>query len=119
MDENEQGSLTISRSVVGSNHVLVPKESLTYENHTELKSAGEELVSQGVFAIILDCKSVTYLDSAALETLLDIHEDLQTKGGNLKIIGLNEICQDILMATRLTNHLIVYNDIQEAVKSDL
>ena len=119
MSGSEQGSPSISRSKIGSSNVLIPKESLTYENHEELKSAYDELVSQGENNVFLDCKSITYLDSAALETLLDIHNDLKTRGGSLKIIGLNEVCQDILIATRLTNYLNVYNDIQEAVKSDL
>ncbi|MBW2623623.1 MAG: STAS domain-containing protein [Deltaproteobacteria bacterium] len=119
MVDSEQGSLSISRSKIGSSNVLIPKESLTYENNEELKSAYDELVSQGENNVILDCKSMTYLDSAALETLLDIHNDLTTRGGSLKITGLNEVCQDILIVTRLTNYLIVYNDIQEAVKSDL
>ncbi len=119
MSGSEQGYSTIRQSKIGSSNVLIPKKSLTYENHAELKSASDELVNQGVNNIILDCKSITYLDSAALETLLEIHDYLKTRGGYLKLISLNEVCQDILIATGLTNYLIVYNDIQEAMKSDL
>ncbi len=55
------------------------------------------------------------LDSAALELMIDIHDTLMSQGGALKIVGLNEVCRDILLATRIINVLFVYKDINEAI----
>ena len=67
--------------------------------------------------IILDCQALSYLDSEGLELLVRMHEDLQRRGGGLTIVSLNDVCLDILLATRLINILQVRADIHEAIRS--
>jgi len=67
--------------------------------------------------IILDCKAISYMDSEALELLVHMHEELRNQGNLLKIIGLNDVCRDIFVATRLI-HLHIYQDMHEAIKSE-
>jgi anti-anti-sigma factor len=68
--------------------------------------------------ILLDCKTTDFIDSKALELLIQLHEDLEKRGGILKITSLNPVCRDILLATRLINTLNVYDDIAEALRSN-
>lgn len=110
-------SSTISIAKVGSRTVLAPKESLTYENREDLETTFEECINQQKSDIILDCKAVTYMDSEALELLVHMHEELRNRGSRLKIIGLNDVCRDIFVATRLI-HLQVFEDIHEAIRSE-
>ncbi len=57
------------------------------------------------------------MDSEALELLVRMHEELRNRDNILRIIGLNDVCRDIFLATRLI-YLHVYDDIHEAIKSD-
>ena len=110
-------SAPISIAKVGTRTVLAPKESLTYENCEDLEATFEECISQERTDIILDCKAVAYMDSEALELLVRMHEELRNRGNRFKIIGLNDLCLDIFVATRFI-HLHVYEDIHEAIRSE-
>jgi anti-sigma B factor antagonist len=112
-----KSSSAISIAKVGSRTVLTPKRSITYENREEIQATIEECIQQQRSDIILDCKAVGYMDSEALELLVRMHEELRDQGNRLKIIGLNDVCRDIFVATRLI-HLHVYQDIHEAIKSE-
>jgi anti-anti-sigma factor len=95
--------------------VISIKNSITWKNCTELKKKLESKIYEGRTEVILDFKQVALLDSAALEMLIAMHDVLMKQGGVLKITGLNEVCRDILMATRIINIFFVYKDINEAV----
>ena len=67
--------------------------------------------------IILDFKSVPFMDSRALEILLRINVTLKQRGSVLKIIGLSAVCRDILTATRLINVFHAYEYIHKAIRA--
>jgi anti-anti-sigma factor len=113
----EMKSSLIGTTRVGENTLVTPKDSLIDKNSEALETLINQLLTQQKTHIILDCKAVSFLDSKALELLLQKHEELKNRGGALKIIGLNAVCQDILCATRLINVLNVYDDIHKAVVS--
>ena len=99
----------------GSQTVLAPESSITHENCHELEESINDAVKQNKTEIILDCKSVPFLDSIALELMVKIHDEMSNKRGALKIVGLNAVCRDILKATRIINLLNVYDDIHKAI----
>ena len=101
---------------VGARTVLTPKESLTYQNCQEIEDNFNECIKQNKTVIILDCQALSFFDSEALELVVRMHDELKKRGGSLKLIGLNAVCRDILLATRLINVLHVYRDIHEAMK---
>jgi anti-anti-sigma factor len=105
----------IGSNIVGGRIVLAPESSITYENCSEIEERIEDVIQQNKTEIILDFKHVNFLDSAALEILVKTHTELISRGGALKIIGLNEICRDILLATRIINLFFVYKDMHEAI----
>lgn len=107
-----------SKSVnVSGRTVLTPARSITHENCPDIEISIHAAIEEGKTEVILDCKNVELLDSAALELLFLIHYELRSKRGALKIIGLNQVCQDILAATRMNNALLVYKDIHEAIRN--
>jgi anti-anti-sigma factor len=106
----------IGISMVGSRTILSPKASLTYQNCTELEAVFSGTVKQHNNEVILDCKSVKFLDSEVLELLVKIQGELKNRGGVLKIIGLDPVCRDIFYATRLINVFNIFKDIHEAIK---
>jgi len=112
----EAPSTLIRISKVGIRTILAPTAPLSIKNIEELTVVFKDCVQRPNSEIILDCKSAKFMDSAVLELLLHVHNDLKNNGGELKIIGLNEICRDILYATRLINVFNVFSDINEAIR---
>jgi type IV pilus assembly protein PilB len=100
---------------IGGRIVLAPRSSLTHEQCDKLKADFSSAMKQGRGEIILDCKSVPYVDSAFLELLTRIHEDYRRMGGALKIVTLNQVCRDILTATRLNHVFHLYETMNQAV----
>ncbi|MDP2644702.1 MAG: STAS domain-containing protein [Desulfobacterales bacterium] len=107
----------IGTSRVGSHMILTPKGSLTHQNCQELEAAFQKYLKQGQTDIILDLKSVAFMDSATLEILVQINDALKTKGSALKVISANNVCKDILLVTRLANVFQIYPDLQGAIKN--
>ncbi|RJQ48356.1 MAG: anti-sigma factor antagonist [Desulfobacteraceae bacterium] len=103
--------------IKGGSRTIIPlKDALTYQNCAALETAFEEAIQNNRSEIILDCKALTFIDSKVLELLVRMHEDLKKSGGALRMIGLNDVCRDILTATRLINFLNIYKDIHGAIR---
>jgi anti-anti-sigma factor len=114
-DLTESRSHQLEGSKVDGRVALSLKRSVTWENCDSLRKKLQKKIDAGHTEIILDLKRVEHLDSAALELLIEMHDVLMKQGGALKIVGLNEVCRDILLATRIINILFVYKDINEAI----
>ena len=97
--------------------VLTPDRAITHENCHEIEKTFQSAIKKDKTEIIFDCQKIEFMDSAALELLLQIHSELSSRRGALKIIGLNDVCQDIFSATRLNNVLLIYKDIHEATRN--
>jgi anti-sigma B factor antagonist len=116
---SEIKSSLVGTTKVGASTVLSPKDSLIDKNCEALEAVFNGLLGQQKTDMIVDCKAVSFLDSNALELLLRMNDELKNRGGELRLIGLNPVCRDILFATRLVNVLHVYDDIHKAVVSSV
>ena len=106
----------IAVAKVGTHTVVSLLESVTYQNAGDIEARLQAVIGRNQIALILECKEVGFLDSAALEMLLRTQGVLQERGCQMKIVSLNAVCRDILIATRLINQLHVYPDMQEAIR---
>jgi anti-anti-sigma factor len=106
----------IGMAKAGPRTVLTPRESLTYKTCDSLRAVFDDCLAESKIEIVLDCKAVSFMDSKALELLLTIQDELRPRGGMLKLVGLNAVCRDIFLATRLINVLHVYEDIFAAIR---
>jgi anti-sigma B factor antagonist len=104
------------KTATGARTILTPKEPLTHQNCKKIEALFSEAMNQQKTEIILDCKAVPFIDSAGLELLVETNKKLRARGGILKMIALNEVCRDILVATRLMTDFHVYADIHEAIR---
>ena len=107
----------IGLAKIGGYHVLAPKSALVRERCDELDSFLNGLARRRPNSVILDFKAVPLMDSQALELLLRWHAELKNRGCLLKIAALNDVCRDILLATRLIGVFHVYPDLQTAVRN--
>lgn len=104
----------MQRSTIGNNVVISPAGPLTFENADELEKAVSEAAADAS-EVVLDCKSVTLMDSEALERIVKLHQAIENDGRALKIANLNEVCASIFAATRLINILRVYDELTAAL----
>jgi anti-anti-sigma factor len=112
-----EGYLELEVSEVGGRTILAPAGALTHENCGTLRSTVSRSDMDRKGDVVLNLERVALVDSEGLEALLEIHNDLERAGRALKLIGLNDVCKDILVVTRLLNVLHVYNDLHAAVQS--
>jgi len=85
-----------------------------------LKSLEDEMsnaLAAKVSGIVLDMHKVVFMDSLALEFLIDLSEECRENMRQLKIAGLDENCTKILELTGLLAQFDTYAELPEAVKS--
>ena len=68
----------------GARTVLTPKESLTYKNCEKVHASFTEFINQNKTEVILDCKAISFMDSQALELLIQMNDELKKRGGIVK-----------------------------------
>jgi anti-anti-sigma factor len=111
------GSSKISITKVGPRTVLAPKEPLSHQSCEALEAAFRSCLTHPKVEILLDLDSVPLLDSEALELLLRMHEEMITRGSEIKIVNVNPLCRDIFIATRLLNVFSVFENVSEAIRN--
>jgi anti-anti-sigma factor len=109
-------AFAVTLTTEGRDAIISPSGALTHETCAELTVSLEQVLPQGTPSVILDCRQVKAMDSNALELLLEWHEKLHSMGGSLKLCDLNDVCSDILIATRLVHIFSVYDDVKHAVQ---
>lgn len=116
--ERNEGRTPVKTSVMQLGHhtVIALKEPINHQNCKELEASALGAIGKSHVAMILEFKEVGYLDSAALEMLLRLQDSVKERGTLLKIVGLNPLCRDIMVATRLINQFNVYPNVPEAIK---
>lgn len=81
--------------------VLGPVNALTVKNCDQLDKLFKDLLSKNIVDIVINMNAVSFLDSCALELLVEMQSELKKKGRDLIISDVNDVCRDILICTRL------------------
>lgn len=84
---------------------------------TTLREAIEGCAAAGQNNVILDLAAVDYIDSTGLGTLVVGFNNLKKHGGALKLLNLNRRNMELLVLTKLTTVVELFDDEQQAVNS--
>lgn len=95
--------------------VLTVREAVTSAECDEFRASFKEALGTGR-TIIVDLAEVPFLDSAALELLLDLFGEQAERGGRVKLAGLSPNCQEILRITDLRGRLDIYESVEDAAR---
>jgi len=102
----EAENAPISKVQVGVMTRLTPRFSLADDAElTQLAEAVASCVAEGNAKIVIELTHVNTINSLALETLLDLQEDLLRAGGWLKLGGANTLIQEIFSFTGLSQQI--------------
>ncbi|MFW6169830.1 MAG: STAS domain-containing protein [Planctomycetota bacterium] len=105
------------RERIGTIDVIHGVDALVTEHLEPFVELLDECADEGQPKAVLDLRDVPLIDSAGLETLLDMQEKFEGYGGALKLLISNGLCKDILDVTGVDSHFEVFADVREAVGS--
>lgn len=109
-------SVKASTKNKGTIGILDIRGSLVGDGDTdELRAAVGDLLEQGIRRAVIDLHKVNYLNSTGIGAIISAHTTFRKNGGDLRLTGLSDNVQSLLVITRLIDVFEVYDTVQEAI----
>ena len=67
--------------------------------------------------LVIDLHETPLIDGAGLETLIDLREKIESRGGGVKLAAVNPLCADILRITGVGDKFEQFDVVKSAVGS--
>jgi anti-anti-sigma factor len=90
---------------------------LSKETDSAFRASWNQLLIARPPRIVLDMKGIPLVDSAGLESLLDLKERCEEAGGMIVLARPNPLCQDILRVNGFQRDFQIYGDYIQALGS--
>ena len=103
---DEKGDVTVVR---------VQEPKLTYPVLSAFFSEVRQKVEAGARKLVIDLGAVSYLDSASIGCLMDVHRLLQEKGGTLRLAGLQPRVETMISMTGVHKIVPLHRDEEGAL----
>lgn len=97
--------------------VRVREAKLTYPVLSSFFAEVRQLVESGARKLVIDLEAVSYIDSASIGCLMDIHRLLEDKAGAVKLCGLQPRVETMLSMTGVHKIVDVHREQAAAVAS--
>jgi len=97
--------------------VRVQEPKLTYPVLSSFFAEVRQLVETGARKVLIDLQSVSYIDSASIGCLMDIHRLLQEKAGAVKLAGLQPRVETMISMTGVHKIIDIHREEADAVES--
>jgi anti-sigma B factor antagonist len=97
--------------------VLTISGELTSDQADGFRRATQERFDGGVRDVVLNMEYMTLIDSAGLELLLWLVDEVGDRSGRLKLVRPDETVRKILVITRLDRRFDIHESIESAAKS--
>lgn len=111
--------MKIDQTRVGSVGVVAPRGFITTVEKDEFLGVLGSSCRAANGRVILDFANVPYVDSSALEVMLEFAEVQRSAGQAAKLASVTETCREILDLTDLLGEFEVYDSVDSAVRSFL
>jgi anti-anti-sigma factor len=95
--------------------VRVREAKLTYPILSSFFSEVRQQVEGGARKVVIDLSAVSYLDSASIGCLMDVHRLLQEKGGALRLSGLQPRVETMISMTGVHKIVPLHREEEEAL----
>jgi stage II sporulation protein AA (anti-sigma F factor antagonist) len=95
--------------------VHVQEAKLTYPVLSAFFSEVRQRVETGARKMVIVLSAVSYIDSASIGCLMDIHRLLQEKSGAVKLAGLQPRVETMISMTGVHKIIDLFRDEEEAV----
>lgn len=111
--------MKIEHRRVGTVDVCAPLEALVDDGASEFGNALKACLKGANPRVVVDMSEVGYMDSAALEVLLDTADELANRSAEFKLAGVTPTCREIVELTGLSDRFQFFEDVDVAVRSYL
>lgn len=111
--------MKIDRQQIGSVEVFSPSGPLVEKDAAGFAHVLSERIRGANPRIVVSMGDVPYMDSAAIESLLDATDELSKQAMNLKLAGVTPTCREIFELTGISGRFSLFPDVQTAVRSFL
>lgn len=95
--------------------VRVKEAKLTYPVLASFFAEVRQLVEDGSKHLVIDLREVSYIDSASIGCLMDIHRLVQDRAGALKLSGLQPRVETMISMTGVHKIVGLHRDEDEAI----
>ncbi len=83
----------------------------------EIRSKIYALIDRGITKVVINLADVSRMNSSGLGLLIQSLTSLRNKDGNLKLAGINELMEGVLVMTKLDTIFESHPNAEEAAKS--
>ena len=109
--------MDVTRSETGSVGILNLSGPFIAGEQDNLTETIDRCMADGIMRIIVNMKHTPFIDSAGIETLQSLVLEFARRGADFRITGLNDVCRDIFVATRMMSFIHVIDDAESAIRS--
>jgi anti-anti-sigma factor len=95
--------------------VRVQEAKLTYPVLSSFFTEVRQQVEAGARKLVIDLKAVSYIDSASIGCLMDIHRLLQEKSGAVKLSGLQPRVETMISMTGVHKIIDLFREEADAL----
>jgi len=95
--------------------VRVQEPKLTYPVLSSFFAEVRQIVETGARKVLINLQQVTYIDSASIGCLMDIHRLLQEKEGVVKLAGLQPRVETMISMTGVHKIIEIHREEGDAV----
>lgn len=97
--------------------VRVLESKLTYPILASFFGEVQKLIEAGSLQIVIDLQAVSYIDSASIGCLMDIHRLLEEKSGVLRLCGLQPRVETMISMTGVHKIIELHRSLEEALQA--
>ena len=109
--------MKVESQKVGTVDVYAPIGALADEEAESFSEMLKARLDEQSLRLVVSLSEVPYLDSIALEGLLDAAEQSHRRNAQLKLMSVPPTCREILELTGLSKHFQIFETVEDAVKS--
>jgi anti-sigma B factor antagonist len=95
--------------------VRVRESKLTYPVLSSFFAGVRQVIDEGARKVLIDLQSVSYIDSASIGCLMDIHRLLHDKAGAVKLSGLQPRVETMISMTGVHKIIEIHREEAEAL----
>ena len=94
--------------------VITVRNELTGESVETFRQSAARCVDEHRYEMIVDCSSLSQIDSAGLEALVDLLNSCDGELGTVKLCGADETTRTLLAYTQLSRRFEACQDLEAA-----
>ncbi|MFW6007332.1 MAG: STAS domain-containing protein [Halanaerobiales bacterium] len=97
--------------------VIKPEGEIVFENSNKIKERTKEILEENeINKLIIDLKSVPYLDSSGVGVIISLFKYLRERKGKLAITNLQPKVKRVCELTKLNEIINIFESNEKAVK---